>query len=116
MRIVWSGGEVVLEDAWVEDKACASLRTRRTITGEVVVFLPAHKSYKIRVNTCTYQQAMLLKDIALSGETVTVDDEGFSFTGKIKKVDLRHFVRDIKEPAIRQRADIYTGWLEVEAT
>ncbi|GAB6066008.1 hypothetical protein JCM9492_11000 [Aquifex pyrophilus] len=115
MRISWNGGELILEEAWIEDKTKAEVYTRRTITGEPVVFLPVWRKYTIRVNACTFEEAQTLKSLAESGTTITIDDDGFVVSGKIKKVELRHFIEDVKESAIRQRINLYHGKVEVEA-
>lgn len=115
MIITWSSGSLNLEDAWIEDKAEVEVDSERTITGEVVVYLPAVKRYTIKVNACTFEDAMLIKELAKTGTEVQIDDEGFLVRGKIVKVNLRHFVGDVKEPSVRQRINLYVGTFELEA-
>lgn len=114
MLIIWDSGSLEIADAWIENKAEIALKAEQTITGDTIVFLPALEKYKIFVNRCTYEEAQLIKSLAKSGITVSIDDEGFQVQGKITEVKLEHFVKGIKEPAIRQRANIYKGTLTLE--
>lgn len=114
MLITWDGGSLTIADAWIENKAGIVVKAERTITGDTIVFLPATEKYKAFVNKCTYEEAQLIKSLAKNGITVTIDDEGFQIQGKITEVKLEHFVKGIKEPAIRQRANIYKGSFTVE--
>ncbi len=115
MIISWDGGTLTLEDAWIEDKTKTRVYTRRTITGSTVVFLPVYKRYTVRINTCTYEEATLLKSLAESGTKISIDDEGFLISGVIKELDIKHFVDDVKESAIRNRINLYRGKMVVEA-
>lgn len=115
MMITWNGGSLTLEDAWIENKTDVEINSRRTITGDVIVFLPAEKQYKIVINTCSFEEAMVLKTLAEGGISIQIDDEGFVVKGKIKKIQIRHFITEIKEPAIRQRANIYRGYFILES-
>jgi len=115
MLISWQTGQLNLPDAWIEDKAVAKIKTQRTITGKVVAFLPGLSTVRIQVNTCTYEDALTLKSLAENGTPIVVDDDGYVVRGKIKEVQLRHFVRGVKESAVRQRANIYKGYILLEA-
>lgn len=116
MLITWSTGQLELTDAWVSNKTEVNVETQRTISGDVIVYLPASREFRIIVNRCTYEDASVLKDLALAGETVDINDDGFLLRGKLKSVKLYHLIEEIKESAVRQRLNLYRGEIVVEGS
>lgn len=105
---------IQLAEAWVENRYNTQARTERTISGKVVVFLPSHYRITIFINACTQEQAYLLSQMAKTGQRITVNYDGATYTGVISKIDIRHIAKDMPEHVMKSRADVYTGTLEVE--
>ncbi|MEM3426739.1 hypothetical protein [Hydrogenobacter thermophilus] len=71
---------------------------------------------RIRINTCSSAQAMMLQ--ALLGQSVSVSDTEVSFSGILSRIDLRYIADDMSDVETKQRqgVDIYAGTVEVTLT